>query len=77
MSAEELDQIYRVLEGVEGVTWIGPFRFVAHRDIPPNEVHLVQAGRCVGKIIFPPPEGTPLGFGGTDRRGCPVQQGKS
>ncbi len=51
MDIRDLDLIYRVLEGVIDVTWVGPFRFVAHADIPPNEIHLVQAGRCVGKIV--------------------------
>jgi len=43
---------YAEAEKVLAVTEIFGMRLVAHADMPPDECHLVQNGRCVGKIIM-------------------------
>lgn len=43
---------YREASKVKAVGEIFGMRYIAHSDMPPNEIHLVQDDQCVGKIIL-------------------------
>jgi hypothetical protein len=45
---------YAALERVESVTTFCGMKMIASSDIPDGELHIVQSGRLVRKIVFTP-----------------------
>jgi len=42
---------YAEAEKVKAVFHLLGFKFIVHEEMPPDEIHFTQHGRCIGKIV--------------------------